>query len=756
MSQPSFSVTSAQHNIELDEQGQGEATFTVTNTKEHPRRAQLKVYVQGDANISWLTLEGEPARDFAASQTQTVSVKVKVPEGTPAGSYSFRLHAILANDPDGDFAEGPWITMEVEDTDSDDDDGISKGLIAGLIAAGVFLIAGIGLAIFFLTSGGGEDLPQVAMIPVENVIGQSIEEATEKLEAKGFVIEKVFEPSDGPEGEVLNQDLVDIEVDTGATITLTVAEAPSEEAQEVKEVVGMSIKEATEILEGQSFVVKKRMEISEEAPGTVLEQDVMDVERPAGSTITLIVSMLPSKEVEDVIDMPIAEATEILEEQGFVVEKTMKASEKAPGTVLEQDPINTDQPLGTTVALTIASVPVIKVSDFRGESIEDAREELEEKGFEVNENPVTSDRPKGEVLTQDPSANTEVAMGSTITLTIAATPLEKIADVKGETYDEAKDILEDKGFEVRKMLKPSEEIPGTVLDQTPFNTKVAAGALVTLIVATPKTEDVGDVTGMSLGEAEEILGEKGFKVQVVEQESDKEPGEVLQQDPANTEEAVGTTITLKVAKLPSEVEVPSVTGATFEAAKRRLEKDGFSVEITKKVLAVEDIGMVVDQSPSPLTMHARGGTVQVKVNKEGVEVPPLIGKQLAKALDMIKKLPLEIEVKGYGGTKFSDKIKSTEPEAGEIVALQTNIVATPHKPSPPPKKTTTSVPTHFYKNWNAQVMYPAQQLNYAQKQTLQHLGRISAKRRSVTGEEAEPTIEPTIAELLEQVPQGAK
>ncbi len=46
MATASFSVTSSQHTLSLDGQGHGEGVFTVTNSTDLPKRAQLKVYAQ--------------------------------------------------------------------------------------------------------------------------------------------------------------------------------------------------------------------------------------------------------------------------------------------------------------------------------------------------------------------------------------------------------------------------------------------------------------------------------------------------------------------------------------------------------------------------------------------------------------------------------------------------------------------------------------------------------------------------------------
>ena len=600
----SFSVTSSQHILELDSQGQGEAVVTVSNLTDRPKRAQLKVYVQGEANKSWFTLEGEQAREFTANGTQQVSIAVKVPEGTQPGSYTFRLHAISTNDPDRDYAEGPWITMNVEEVSEEEDTPVPVGLIIGLVIGALVLIGGV---VGYVVCCTGDDEPAVEVVMVEDVIGMSIEEATEIIEGQGFVVKEVAETSESPEGEVLDQDPVNSEEPTGTTITLTVA----------------------------------------------------------------------------------GEETEAGE--------------------------------------------VAKVKDVRGKAIEEAKDILEGQGFEVKIMATTSDREEGEVLAQD-IVNSEEATGTLITLNVAAPAFAEVKDVIGKSYKKAKKILEDKGFVVKKIMEPSDEKPDEVLAQDPGNETAAVGTTVTLTVAVRRSVEVEDVIGKMIEEAKDILEEQGFVVKEVPKASEEKPGEVLAQDPVDTEKPVGTEITLIVAALPSEIKVPDVIDATFEAAKREIEDRGFRLGKVAKILATEDADIVVDQYPRPLTMHARGDKIDIKVNVRGEEVPDLIDMQIQAAMKKIKELPLEMDVAGYAGTKFSDKIKSTEPKAGKIVALQTNIVATPYRP-----------PSNKEKPW------------WQKARRYQHNDLKSATMSgAVRLRGIEPTEEFTIGELLERATKEKK
>jgi hypothetical protein len=60
-----------------------------------------------------LSLSGESVRDFAPGAAEQVIVRLSVPSGSPAGSYSFRLYAGSDTAPDEDFTEGPSVAFDV-------------------------------------------------------------------------------------------------------------------------------------------------------------------------------------------------------------------------------------------------------------------------------------------------------------------------------------------------------------------------------------------------------------------------------------------------------------------------------------------------------------------------------------------------------------------------------------------------------------------------------------------------------------------
>ena len=110
---PSFTVTTASDRVTLDDSGAARASFTVTNTSSQALRGRLLTRPRDAAKPEWFTVAGESVRDFAPNGAQQVVVELKVPPGTPPGSYSFRLDAVSEDEPDEDFTEGPYVGFDV-------------------------------------------------------------------------------------------------------------------------------------------------------------------------------------------------------------------------------------------------------------------------------------------------------------------------------------------------------------------------------------------------------------------------------------------------------------------------------------------------------------------------------------------------------------------------------------------------------------------------------------------------------------------
>ncbi len=266
----------------------------------------------------------------------------------------------------------------------------------------------------------------------------------------------------------------------------------------------------------------------------------------------------------------------------------------------------------------------VEVPDVVGQQVDPAKSLLEEKGFHVTTNPAQSDQPEGQVLDQDPGANTRVDEGSTVTLKVSAGPQTvAVPDVVGKMQEEADSLLSDKGFVVVPQPAESDQPEGTVFDQDPdANAQAAQGSTVTIKVSSgPGTVALPDVTGKSEADARNQLN--GFNVQTRQEASnDVEQGKVIRTEPAaGSQVAPGSQVTLVISSGPQQVQVPQVTGLTEDNARAQLQ--GFDVRVTEqRTFDPTQDGIVASQNPAAGTQVEPGSRVSLVVFRfQDVEVP---------------------------------------------------------------------------------------------------------------------------------------
>ena len=133
---------------------------------------------------------------------------------------------------------------------------------------------------------------------------------------------------------------------------------------EVPSLKGMPFEQAKAALEklNLTYTVEKRQVTGDEAPGTVVEQNPQpQAEVDRGSNVAVVIGTPPEPVVvPDVIGMTIAQAKAALEKLKltWTVENRQVTGDKAPGTVVEQNPqppAKVDR--GSNVALVVGTLP---------------------------------------------------------------------------------------------------------------------------------------------------------------------------------------------------------------------------------------------------------------------------------------------------------------------------------------------------------------------------------------------------------------
>jgi len=251
-------------------------------------------------------------------------------------------------------------------------------------------------------------------------------------------------------------------------------------------------------------------------------------------------------------------ATEQLERLGFEVAVEKGASTEQPeGSVYDQDPKDgTRLAKGETVTIFVSTgFPKTEVPSVVGLPYANAVDQLQEASLEGKRKEVFSERPVGEVVGQDPKAGTSVREGSVVTLRVSkGTENVAVPDVLLQDRTSAEAELRAAGFEVSATEAPSDTVEaGRVSDQNPDpGVEAAKGSTVSIVISTgPSSVTVPNVRGQDSETAQAQLADRGFEVDVQEEETEDPTMEnrVIRQDPAGGVKAEpGSTVTIWVGR----------------------------------------------------------------------------------------------------------------------------------------------------------------------------------------------------------------
>ncbi|MFG3076825.1 Stk1 family PASTA domain-containing Ser/Thr kinase [Streptomyces sp. NPDC048225] len=147
-------------------------------------------------------------------------------------------------------------------------------------------------------------------------------------------------------------------------------------------------------------------------------------------------------------------ARSLLEDEGLEPGMVTRefSDEAAEGFVISTEPgSGTTVRAGSAVALVVSKGSPVDVPDVTGDDLDDAKAELTDAGLkvEVADEQVESEYDSGQVARQTPEPGGRAAEGDTVTLTVSKGPrMIEVPDVVGDSVDDARQTLEDAGFEV--------------------------------------------------------------------------------------------------------------------------------------------------------------------------------------------------------------------------------------------------------------------------------------------------------------------
>jgi beta-lactam-binding protein with PASTA domain len=226
-----------------------------------------------------------------------------------------------------------------------------------------------------------------------------------------------------------------------------------------------------------------------------------------------------------------------------------------------------------------------------------------------------------------------------------------VPDVVGTDQAGAIRALESKGFRTRSVSRTSsDQAKGTVIKTAPGpNSKADKGSLVTLTVSGgPGTAKIPTVGGLTRSSARGRLRRAGFEIEERRESSGSVPdGRAIRTSPpSGTTLEKGQSVILLLSTGPEQVEVPNVTGQSFDQASQTLTARGFKVQRNDQPSASEDPGTVLKQSPGAGQKIDKGSTVQLAVARQpqDVEVPDEKGETQNAAVQALSQAGFEIKI----------------------------------------------------------------------------------------------------------------
>lgn len=182
---------------------------------------------------------------------------------------------------------------------------------------------------------------------------------------------------------------------------------------------------------------------------------------------------------------------------------------------------------------------------------------------------------------------------------------------------------------------------------------------------------VPDVTNMTVVEAQRLLEENDFKVDLEERYGDPakfKPGTVMEQSPKAGEKRKQRSLIVLIISKGAELKaVPEVLGMSENKAEKMLLDAGFKIgKITRKHESNQRIGVVLAQSPKALDKAPKGSNIDLVINEGDKEIPNIVGKSVAEAKKMLEAAGLKLgeikEVNDHSAAK--NVVLSCNPNAG--------------------------------------------------------------------------------------------
>ena len=396
---------------------------------------------------------------------------------------------------------------------------------------------------------------------------------------------------------------------------------PKEDLVEVPNLIGKVYEDLNlNSYDGLKIDLLYRQFSDEFAPGQIMHQEPSGGQKvQRGNTVKVIVSSgpeTPVKTMENLAKLDLENAVDYLTGQGVLESNILVYKENSTdipeGQVIRTEPAENETfTSDDTVKVWVSSGPEIvegQMPGVVGKQLQVAYDILNGLGFKnIIVEPVESDAPKDEVISQSEDAETKIDVNTVIILEVSVGPkLEIMPNLTGKTFEEAKKLLNDLGFmDVEPEYVDSTKMKDTVVGQTPEkDTEQELVIFVKLKVS--KGYAMPDVKGKDYETVRKALEGLGYtKVTADYVDSDQPAGTILEQRPdKDTQIDESTEIVLTVS-----------SGPKIESVKKTLIIDISGLELTETY----EFELREDGEPSsPMSYGADVTTIEINVEGYGV------------------------------------------------------------------------------------------------------------------------------------------
>lgn len=201
----------------------------------------------------------------------------------------------------------------------------------------------------------------------------------------------------------------------------------------------------------------------------------------------------------------------------------------------------------------------IDVPNFKGMTLDEAREKAEESGLVIEEGDevYSADQEEGLITSQTPSAGAKVGEGTVITVNISLGKKDGVVpSVLGMDYKQAKEYLRSFGFElgIVKTVTSTQPIDTIVSQSVKAGSTASEGTAIDVEVSDGKGKEMKTVptlVGLSVDQAKSEIEKSGFSIGSVNYEESTEYAQNIvtnQQYQPGSELEEGTPINIVVSK----------------------------------------------------------------------------------------------------------------------------------------------------------------------------------------------------------------